>query len=659
MLLKQTKIVATISDKRCDVDFIKGLFEAGMNVVRMNTAHLGREGSEMLINNVRAVSNRIAILMDTKGPEVRTTICADPIAYKVGDRVKVVGDPDLETTRECISVSYPNFVHDVAIGIHILIDDGDLEMIVVDKTEDHLVCEIQNDATLGSRKSVNVPGVRINLPSLTEKDRTNILYAIEKDIDFIAHSFVRNKQDVLDIKEILDAHDSDIRIVAKIENQEGVDNIDEILEVADGVMVARGDLGIEVPQERIPGIQRLLIRKCILAKKPVIVATQMLHTMITNPRPTRAEVTDIANAIYYRTDALMLSGETAYGKYPLDAVKTMTKVAAQAEKDKLADNDIRIPLDENSNDVTAFLAKQAVKATSKLKIRAIITDSYSGRTARNLAAFRGKYPVLAICYKEKTMRHLALSYGVEAIYMPELANGQEYYFAALRRLLKEGRLSETDMVGYLSSGKAGTQTSFLEINVVEDALKHPNWSMGRKITIDSSTLVNKGLEVMEAKWLFDVALDQIQVVVHPQSVIHSAVEYQDGAVIAQLGTPDMRLPIQYALYYPERRNLSGRRLDLFEIADLTFEKPDTDTFRGLALAYQAMEKGGNIPTVYNAANEKAVSLFLDRKISYPEITELIEACMENAEFIDHPDVDEILGTEAAAYEFIEKKMSAK
>ena len=205
----------------------------------------------------------------------------------------------------------------------------------------------------------------------------------------------------------------------------------------------------------------------------------------------------------------------------------------------------------------------------------------------------------------------------------------------------------------------GRKSDDLKNIQVEDALKHPNWSMGRKITIDSSTLVNKGLEVMEAKWLFDVTLDQIQVVVHPQSVIHSAVEYEDGAVIAQLGTPDMRLPIQYALYYPERRNLSGRRLDLFEIADLTFEKPDTDTFRGLALAYLAMEKGGNIPTVYNAANEKAVSLFLDRKISYPEITELIEACMEDAEFIDHPDVDEILGTEAAAYEFIEKKMSAK
>ena len=205
----------------------------------------------------------------------------------------------------------------------------------------------------------------------------------------------------------------------------------------------------------------------------------------------------------------------------------------------------------------------------------------------------------------------------------------------------------------------GKSREFLKHVKLEDALKHPNWSMGRKITIDSATMVNKGLEVIEAKWLFDVAPENIQVVIQPQSIIHSMVEYKDGAVIAQLGTPDMRLPIQYALYYPERRNLSGRRLDLFEIADLTFEKPDTDTFRGLALAYQAMEKGGNIPTVYNAANEKAVSLFLDRKISYPEITELIEACMENAEFIDHPDVDEILGTEAAAYEFIEKKMSAK
>lgn len=190
---------------------------------------------------------------------------------------------------------------------------------------------------------------------------------------------------------------------------------------------------------------------------------------------------------------------------------------------------------------------------------------------------------------------------------------------------------------------------------VEDALKHPNWAMGRKITIDSSTLVNKGLEVMEAKWLFGVELSQIQVVVHPQSVIHSAVEYEDGAVIAQLGTPDMRLPIQYALYYPKRRNLSGKRLDLFELGQLTFEKPDTDTFRGLSLAYEAMEQGGNIPTVFNAANEKAVALFLDKKIRYLEITEIIEACMEHVHFMEHPTVDEILETESAVYEFIQGK----
>ena len=472
MLLKQTKIVASISDLRCDVDFIRDLFEAGMNVVRMNTAHASREGFEKLIANVRAVSNRIAILMDTKGPEIRTTSLQnkEPIPYHIGDHVKVVGNPDLETCRECISVSYPDFVKDLKVDGTILIDDGDLELRVVEKDDTCLWCEVQNETVLGNRKSVNVPGVRINLPSLTEKDRNNILFAIESDIDYIAHSFVRNKQDVLDIREILDNYGSDIRIIAKIENQEGVDNIDEILEVADGVMIARGDLGIEVPQERIPGIQRMLIKKCILAKKPVIVATQMLHTMINNPRPTRAEVTDIANAIYYRTDALMLSGETAYGKYPVEAVKTMTKIAAQAEKDKSEENNIKIPLIPGSNDVTAFLAKQAVEATDKLDIKAIITDSFSGRTARSLAAFRGKHPVLAICYKEKTMRHLALSYGVEAIYMPEKANGQAYYFAALRKLMDDGVLSENDMVAYLSSGKQGSRTSFLEINVVGDVL---------------------------------------------------------------------------------------------------------------------------------------------------------------------------------------------
>ena len=471
MMVKKTKIVASISDLRCDVNFIEELYKAGMNVVRMNTAHANREGFETLINNVRKVSNHIGILMDTKGPEIRTTATVEPIIYKIGEKVKITGYSDKDTIHDCINVSYPDFVKDLSIGVDVLIDDGDLDLKVIDRKNDYLLCEVQNDATLGSHKSVNVPGVRINLPSLTEKDRNNIEYAIEKDIDFIAHSFVRNKQDVLDIRSILDTANSDIKIIAKIENQEGVDNINEILEEADGIMIARGDLGIEVPQERIPGIQRMLIRKAVMARKPVIVATQMLHTMINNPRPTRAEVTDIANAIYYRTDALMLSGETAYGKYPVEAVETMAKIAKQAESDKLQENDIRIPLEQDC-DVTSFLAKQAVKATSKMNIRAIITDSFSGRTARCLAAFRGKYPVLAICYKEKTMRHLALSYGIDAIYMPELANGQQYYFAALRKLLSDGVLKENEMVAYLSGGKEGTHTSFLEINQVSDVLKY-------------------------------------------------------------------------------------------------------------------------------------------------------------------------------------------
>lgn len=464
---KYTKIVASISDRRCDVEFLKQLYDAGMNVVRMNTAHATQEGFDEIINNVRTVSNKIAILMDTKGPEVRTTASVEPIPFSIGERVRVVGNPDLETTRECIAVSYPNFVRDLSIDGKILIDDGDLELKVIEKHDDYLLCEVENEATLGSRKSVNVPGVRINLPSLTDKDRKNILYAIEKDIDFIAHSFVRNKQDVLDIQKILDEHNSSIKIIAKIENQEGVDNIDEILTVAYGVMIARGDLGIEVPQEKIPGIQRILIKKCILAKKPVIVATQMLHTMINNPRPTRAEVTDIANAIYYRTDALMLSGETAYGKYPVEAVKTMATIAAQAEKDKLEENDIRIPLNPEHADVTAFLAKQAVKATTRLNIRAILTDSYTGRTARYVAAFRGKYPVLAMCYNDKTMRLLALSYGVLPIFLAEKDNAQHYFFAALELLMQEGRLERKDMIAYLSgSFGEGGGTTFLEINKV-------------------------------------------------------------------------------------------------------------------------------------------------------------------------------------------------
>lgn len=466
-MLKHTKIVATVSDMRCEVEFIDALYKAGMNVVRLNTAHITEEGLNRVVNNVRTVSDRIAILMDTKGPEIRTTPTDGPIDYKTGEIIQVMGAPDRKTTHDCICVSYPDFVKDLNVGNTILIDDGDLEMTVTEKKDDHLVCEINNDAPLGSRKSVNVPGVRINLPSLTEKDRKNILWAIEHDLDFIAHSFVRNAQDVTDIQKILDEHKSPIKIISKIENQEGVDNIDEILKVTYGIMIARGDLGIEVPAEKIPGIQRVLIRKCVEKKKPVIVATQMLHSMINNPRPTRAEVTDIANAIYYRTDALMLSGETAYGKYPVEAVQTMTKIAREAELTKLAANDIRVPIEGNDLDVTSFLAKQAVKSSSKLGVKAIITDSYTGRTARFLAAFRGTSTVYAICYDSRTMRMLALSYGVWAVYQPLKGSRRDYLYEALNELINNNKITREDMVAYLSgSFGEGGGTTFLEINNV-------------------------------------------------------------------------------------------------------------------------------------------------------------------------------------------------
>lgn len=389
--MKQTKIVCSISDLRCDENFLRKLFFAGMNVVRMNTAHASADGIKKIIRNVRAVSPHLGLLIDTKGPEVRTTGLAAPLEYKAGEEVRIYGCPDRDTTHDVINVSYPHFVRDVQVGDHVLFDDGAIDMLVTAKDE-ALHVTVQNDSVLGAHKSVNVPGEHIDLPALTERDKANILLAIEEDIDFIAHSFVRNAADVKAVQDILDAHGSDIKIISKIENQEGVDNIDEIIDASYGIMIARGDLGIEVPIERIPGIQRQIIHKCVVKKKPVIVATQMLHTMINNPRPTRAEVTDIANAIYYRTDALMLSGETASGKYPLEAVQTMAAIAEQAERDKMREHDLDPMID--TTDQREFLAHAAVEATRQLGVKGILTDSETGQTARALASFRGPRPSL-------------------------------------------------------------------------------------------------------------------------------------------------------------------------------------------------------------------------------------------------------------------------
>ena len=467
--MKQTKIVASISDRRCDQSFIRKLFFAGMNVVRMNTAHATPEGIRTIVKNVRAVSPHIGIMIDTKGPEVRTTGVESPLEFKIGDMVKVFGRPEMDSTHDTINLSYRDITKDVKVGDDLLFDDGELDMRIVENNGPMLVAQVQNDGVLGAHKSVNIPGEHIDLPALTEKDKQNILLAIELDIDFIAHSFVRNAADIKEVQDILDEHGSNIKIISKIENQEGVDNIDEIIDASYGIMIARGDLGIEVPIERIPGIQRNIIRKCVACRKPVIVATQMLHTMINNPRPTRAEVTDIANAIYYRTDALMLSGETASGKYPLEAVQTMARIAEQDEKDKCLNDDIEVPLSSEDLDQRAFLAHAAIDATRKLGVAGIITDSETGQTARNLAAFRGPVPVLAICYNEKTQRWLNLSYGVIPIYQREQVSSQYMFFAALRMLRQKGYIKDEDKIAYLSgSFGEGGGTTFLEINKVEE-----------------------------------------------------------------------------------------------------------------------------------------------------------------------------------------------
>lgn len=470
---KFTKIVATVSDRRCDIPFIQALYDNGVNVVRMNSAHIQLDGFCRIINNVRAVSPSIGILMDTKGPEIRTTTNQydQNIEFRKDDRVTIKGEPEGVTSSTCICLSYPDIANDITVGAHLLIDDGELDFLVEAVNGDEIVAVAQNDGSLGSRKSVNIPGVSINLPSLTPRDIINIGYAIDLGVDFIAHSFVRSKQDVLDIQAILDSRNSHIKIISKIENQEGIDNFDEILEASYGIMIARGDLGIEVPAERIPGLQKSLINKCILAHKPVIVATQMLHSMITNPRPTRAEVSDVANAVYQHADALMLSGETAYGKYPIEAVATMSRIAREVESSFGRFDMAVIP--EVECDTTSFLARQAVASSAVLHTRAIITDSYTGRTARYISSFRGHYPTLAICYHEHVIRLLALSYGVVAMHQEHAASSRQYLHNALLHLLETRLLTDDDRIAYLGGGFGeGHGTSFLEINNVGEVMKN-------------------------------------------------------------------------------------------------------------------------------------------------------------------------------------------
>ena len=459
--MKHTKIVATISDKHCEPEFLQTLYDAGMNVVRINTAHQTPESALTIVNNVRSVCDCIAILIDTKGPEIRTKNIINPIIVKTGDHLWVKGGNE-QSTDKLLMVDYDLFAENVPIGSSMLIDDGEVELKITGKVDDSLEVIVCNDGEIKNKKSINVPGVSILLPPITGKDKMFIEWAADNEIDFVAHSFVRNKEDVLAVQKILDDKKSPIKIISKIENTDGVNNIDEILDYSYGIMVARGDLGIEIPAEKIPVIQRTIIRKCIRRKKPVIIATQMLHTMISSPRPTRAEVSDVANAIFDRTDAIMLSGETAYGQYPVEAVTLMTRVALEIESSKDRRNDMPIP--RLDNEVSAFLAEAAVMAANELKVAAIVTDTLTGKIARYISAFRSPRPVYAKCHNGRVMRELALSFGVHASKIISKKNKHKLVESSLLDLEARGKITENDTVVYVGGNfGVGGGTSFIEI----------------------------------------------------------------------------------------------------------------------------------------------------------------------------------------------------
>jgi len=456
------------------------MIERGMNVMRINTAHQVPETTMETVVNLRKVTNKVPILIDTKGPEIRTTAKDEDIFVKTGDVLKFIADPSKNSNKQVVSTNYEGFVRDLSVGMKILIDDGETEFEIINKTDEYLECKALNDGEVGSRKSINVPGASLKLPSLSEKDRKYVEWSADNDIDFIAHSFVRNKEDLKEIQDILDAKGSKVKLISKIENQEGVDNIDEILDHCYGIMVARGDLGIEVPAEKIPGIQRMLLEKARAKRKPVIIATQMLHTMIENPRPTRAEVSDVANAVYQGTDCLMLSGESAYGKYPVEAITTMSKIATEVEASMVADASKWEPQDlvTLTTKTSAFLTRQAVKASIELDAKCVVADSGSGRTIRNIAGQRGLKPTYALCYNERTMRELALSFGVTALELKKEANNNEnfghtsFINSGISLLLDKGVITENDTI-VVSAGNFGENegASFVEVGPAKKLMK--------------------------------------------------------------------------------------------------------------------------------------------------------------------------------------------
>lgn len=450
--MKKTKIICTMGPRTMDKIILKELIAGGMNVARFNFSHGSHGEHAERIALVRQVSEQlgipVALMLDTKGPEIRTGLLRDgkKVCLEQGKEFTLYTE-EREGDESGCSITYQQLVYDVRKGDTILIDDGLIGLEVQRVSADKIECIIKNGGELGERKGVNVPNVKIHLPGVTQKDKEDILFGIEQGVDYIAASFVRNSDCIMDIREILeDNHGRDIGIIAKIENAEGVENIDEILDAADGIMVARGDLGVEIPADQVPHIQKKIIHKCNRKCKPVVTATQMLDSMIRNPRPTRAEAGDVANAIYDGSDAIMLSGETAMGKYPVEAVRMMAKIAETTEAHLDYSNLQKLNKKQRKKDISMAVGFASVSTAEILKASCLVVPTMTGYTARMISSLRPKTPIYAISPSEQAVRRMQLYWGVYA--MPgETEDSTRHMIAnsmkiiVRRKLIRKGELA--------------------------------------------------------------------------------------------------------------------------------------------------------------------------------------------------------------------------
>ncbi|RXJ73302.1 pyruvate kinase [Veronia nyctiphanis] len=462
--MKKTKIVCTIGPKTESKEMLTKLAEAGMNVMRLNFSHGDFDEHGQRIANLREVmketGKQLAILLDTKGPEIRTIKLdgGNDVSLVAGQRFTFTTDASVVGNAERVAVTYPGFADDLKQGNIILVDDGLIEMEVVETTSTEVICKVLNNGDLGENKGVNLPGVSVKLPALAEKDKADLKFGCEQGVDFVAASFIRKKEDVLEIRELLEANGgADIKIISKIENQEGVDNFDEILEVSDGIMVARGDLGVEIPVEEVIFAQKMMIEKCNRARKTVITATQMLDSMIKNPRPTRAEAGDVANAIMDGTDAVMLSGESAKGKYPIEAVSIMAQICARTDSAMKAEMSSR--LDSSRLRITEAVCKGAVDAAEKLSAPLIVVATQAGKSARSVRKYFPRAHIVAVTTEEKTAAQLCLTKGVTPVLVEGFESTDQFYIHGKEIALASGLADRGDVVIMVSGALVPSGTT--------------------------------------------------------------------------------------------------------------------------------------------------------------------------------------------------------